>query len=537
METKHFAARSASANADKKTPLDAVSAPAGPFSDLPLPAHPQAPTLVRLEDRGDPFRTALAALQEGVLFLDRQGRIIACNPACEKILGLSQADLTGRTLQDSDWDAVREDGSPLAGDSHPALVALRTGQTQHDVVIGLRHQSGPPSWILLQAEPVFRPGEAAPQAVVCSFADITEARDARLALELAKQEAEEAGHVKDQFVSLMAHDLRAPIAAAMSMVQMVTTDRDPALAEQQRETLRAVYDRLEQQLSLIDEVLKLTRLRTGKLRVRKRPVTAGVLLSVALGLRFQAEQKGQRLINEVPEGLVLAADPILFGHVMQNLVSNAIKFSPPGATVRMFVPPERPGTVAVRDEGVGIEPKRIPDLFRSDVRTSTLGTAGERGTGMGLPLSYDIMAAHGGALRLETEPGKGSTFYADLPTFRPVVLVVDDEVDLRTLFKHYLVRQGCEVIEAGSGEEALDQLQTVHPTLVITDIQMPRLDGFGLLDAIRRNPDTAEIPVIVVTVGTDVEIRDKAFSLGANDFVTKPIVPNDFLPRARRFLT
>jgi CheY-like chemotaxis protein len=318
---------------------------------------------------------------------------------------------------------------------------------------------------------------------------------------------------------------------------MVSSDSEPPLAAAQRETLQAVNTRLQQQLTLIDEVLSLTRLRTGKLRVHKRPIAAGVLLAAVMGFRFQAEQKGVRLVNEVPDSLQLAADPVLFGQVVQNLVSNAIKFSRPGGTVRLFAPPDHAASLAVQDNGVGIDPKRLLDLFRSDVKTSTVGTAGERGTGMGLPLSHDIVAAHGGTLRVESEPGRGSTFYVDMPPYRPVVMVVDDETDLRTLFTRYLARMGCEVIESPNGEEALKLLQTTYPSLIITDIQMPKLDGFGLLDAVRRNPETAEIPVIVVTVGTDVEIRDKAFGLGANDFVTKPITPHDFVPRVRRFLT
>jgi CheY-like chemotaxis protein len=178
----------------------------------------------------------------------------------------------------------------------------------------------------------------------------------------------------------------------------------------------------------------------------------------------------------------------------------------------------------------------VPDLFRADVRTTTVGTGGERGTGMGLPLSHDIVAAHGGTLRVESVVGQGTTVTAELPPHRPVVLVVDDEEDLRALFKRYLLRQGCDVVEAGNGEEALALLKTIDANLIVTDVQMPRLDGFGLLDAIRRNPEIGDTPVIVVTVGTDVETRDRAFALGANDFVTKPIAPHDFLPRVRRFL-
>jgi PAS domain S-box-containing protein len=341
------------------------------------------------------------ALSEGVVIQDREGRVVAANPAAARLIGLNDGDLIGLTSFDPRWEAVREDGSPLPGEEHPAMVALRTGQTQRDTVVGVHKPDHSVTWLSVHSEPVFLPGENSPHAVVTSFTDITHSRHARQALELAKQQAEESGRVKDKFVSLLAHDLRAPIAAAMSMVQMVSSDTEPPLPDPQRETLRTVHDRLAQQLTLIEEVLKMTGLRTGKLRVHKRRVPAGVLIAGAMGLRFQAERKGVRLVNEVGDSLQLAADPVLFGQVMQNLVSNAIKFSKPGSAVRLFAPGDRPDTLAVQDSGVGIDPKRAADLFRSDVKTSTVGTAGERGTGLGLPLSHDIVAAHGGTLRVE----------------------------------------------------------------------------------------------------------------------------------------
>lgn len=490
----------------------------------------------RIEDGGDPFRTALAALREGVFVQDAQGRILASNPAAERILGLTRDALPGNALHPPGWQCVREDGSALSVEEHPAQVALRTGQPQRDAVFGVARPDGTLTWLRVQADPVFAPGGTVPRAVVCSFADITRVRHDREAQERAQREAEEAAHIKDKFVSLLAHDLRGPIAAAMSMVNLVATDESPGLAQEQREALEAVIARLGQQLELIDSVLNIARLRTGKLRVRRRRVAAGVVLAPVASLKPMAQRKGVQLVTEIRDDVPLGVDPILFGQVLQNLVSNAIKFSHPGGTVRIFIPAGRPGTIAVQDSGIGIEPGRVPDLIRADVKTTTPGTAGERGTGMGLPLSHDIVAAHGGTLRVESAPGKGTTVYAELPPFRPVVLVVDDEEDLRSLFKRYLVRQGCEVLEAGNGEEALALLKTVYANLIVTDIQMPRLDGFGLLEAIRRNPEIADTPVIVVTVGTDVETRDRAFALGANDFVTKPIAPHDFLPRVRRFL-
>ena len=491
----------------------------------------------RTEDTGDPFRTSLMALHDGVVLLDREGRLVANNPAAEEILGLLRDPASGQMRFAGNRKPVRPDGTPLPEESLPYVLALSTGAPQRDALLGLQETNGALTWILMHADPVFDPGDSRPKGVVCSFANVTDARHAQESLELAKHEAEESSRLKDKFVSLLAHDLRAPIAAAMSMVDLVASDSRTALSNENLEALLAVNERLKQQLTLIDEVLSITRLRTGKLRVHKRRLPAAVALSAAMGLKRLAEQKGVRLINDLDHSVELAVDPLLFGQVLQNLVSNSIKFTKPGGSVRIFIPPGQGATLAVQDTGVGIPADRLPDLFRTDIKTTTVGTAGERGTGMGLPLSHDIVLAHGGTLRIESEVGKGTTFFVDLPPHHPVVLVVDDEDDLRSLVKRYLVRLGCEVVEAVNGEEALQVLKAVDPALIVADVQMPKLDGFGLLDAVRRNPEIADVPVIIVTVGTDVETRDKAFALGANDFVTKPISPNDFVPRVRRFLT
>lgn len=513
----------------------APDVPKGTETDGP-PGRPGAADASRAEDRGDPFRTALEALHLGVFVQDAQGRLLASNSAAERILGVHPSQLAGGAPRPPGWTCVREDGSALPEEELPSVLALRTGQPRREALLGVSRPGGALTWLRVQADPVFGPGETVPRAVVCSFSDITGMQHDRAAQERARENAEEEARVKDKFVSLLAHDLRGPIAAAMSMVGLVATDQTPGLAREQREALEAVIARLGQQLELIDDVLNITRLRSGKLRVRRRKVTAGVVLAPIAGLVFTAQRKGVRLVNEIRDDAGMAADPVLFGQVLQNLVSNAIKFTNPGGTVRIFIPPGRPGAIAVQDSGIGIEPGRVGDLFRADVRTTTVGTGGERGTGMGLPLSHDIVAAHGGTLRVESVAGQGTTVTAELPPHRPVVLVVDDEADLRALFKRYLQRQGCEVVEAENGEQALALLKTIDANLIVTDVQMPRLDGFGLLDAVRRNPDTGDTPVIVVTVGTDVETRDRAFALGANDFVTKPLAPHDFLPRVRRFL-
>ncbi|MEE8483874.1 MAG: hybrid sensor histidine kinase/response regulator, partial [Nitrospinota bacterium] len=216
--------------------------------------------------------------------------------------------------------------------------------------------------------------------------------------------------------------------------------------------------------------------------------------------------------------------------------SNAIKFSYKGGRITLFRPPGRRTAIAVKDTGTGISEKILPKLFMHEEKTTTTGTAGEKGTGLGLPFCHDIMTAHGGSLTVESAEGVGTTFYAELPPVRPKILFVDDEETIRYLFKESIHEYDLEIIEAENGEIAKRIIERDMPHLVITDISMPIMDGWELLESIRSNSKTAELPVIVLTSISDMESREKAFRMGANDFLAKPLVMEDLIPRVRRFV-
>ncbi|MBI5179162.1 MAG: hybrid sensor histidine kinase/response regulator [Nitrospinae bacterium] len=249
-----------------------------------------------------------------------------------------------------------------------------------------------------------------------------------------------------------------------------------------------------------------------------------------------AEKKNIAIVNTVPPGTRLYADPSLYGEVLQNLLSNAVKFTREGGTVTLFIPPGEPATLAVRDTGTGITPPLLPKLFRYEEKTSTFGTAGEPGTGLGLPLSHEIIQAHGGSIRVESAAGSGSTFYVAIPPVRPVLLIVEDEGAVRYLMKEYLREADLEIVEAENGRQALATLAEREVHLLLTDLKMPVMDGFELLEAVKKNPKTTRVPVIVITSSSDQKTRQKAFNLGADDYVTKPLNPEDLIPRVRKIL-
>ncbi len=369
------------------------------------------------------------------------------------------------------------------------------------------------------------------------FEDITKLKKGEEALRHAKEKAEEATKLKDKFLSIVAHDLRAPFTAIIGNLEMLLKDADHPLNAGQKEILERGMKSAKALVKMTDELLEVSLLQTRNMTPKARFIDGYIATGFVIqSLAPLAAEKGVELVNDVPPGTRLYADDDLFSRVIQNLVSNAIKFCNKGDSIRAFGLKDRASTIAVQDTGVGIEEEYISDIFKYDVKTSTLGTAKEKGTGLGLPLSCEIMQAHSGTLKVDSQKGSGSIFFAELPYIKPRILLVDDESTARFFFKKTLEKIDVEVVEAKNGEEALAVLEKSLIHLIVSDVNMPILNGFQLLDRVKKNARTKSIPVIMVTSDIDMETNEKAIRLGADDFVTKPLKHDDFLPRVRRFV-
>jgi signal transduction histidine kinase len=367
--------------------------------------------------------------------------------------------------------------------------------------------------------------------------EILERKHAEGKLSKAKEEAEEATRLKDRFVSLVAHDLRSPLTVVIGFLKLLQDEASWERRGEVRNILNKSLESGEHMADLIENVLNISKLKAGKITLSHSFLDAHFIADRAItALAPLAEKKKIRVENNVKLKTRIYADPTLFYEVIQNLLTNAIKFCSQGGTITVFVPNGKRGAISVGDNGVGIAPEMISRLFSFETKSSTPGTAGEKGTGLGLPLSNDIMLAHGGTLEVESEKGKGSIFHITLPVVRPVVLVVDDEAASRFLFIHYLKSMDVEIIEAESGRQALDIINNRPVHLIISDINMPGMDGYQLLEKIRANPKTVSLPFIALTSESSMEVREKAFQLGADDFVNKVVEGDDFTVRIGRFV-
>lgn len=374
---------------------------------------------------------------------------------------------------------------------------------------------------------------------VWSFRDITELKRSESDLHQAKEMAEAANRLKDQFVALISHDLRSPLLSIKGMLDIAKTESPEGLLEMGK---NRTFDRIAQSaeglINLTERLLDYSRLQMGEITPDMRFINIRSLAEEQIGrLSHLATIKNIAIRNTLPEAMHIYADPDLYGEVIHNVLSNAIKFTHHGGEITFLS--EGESSLVIRDNGIGIDETMLPCLFNTEVKTSTCGTGGEKGTGLGLPYSFNIMKAHGGNLMVMPMKGAGAEFHIILPQHSSIVLIVDDQDAQRAIMKDMLNKlNNIQVVEAHNGAEALDMLQHIMPAIIITDIQMPVMDGIELVRRIRGLPQFEMVPIVGVTAfagAASSEAREQLQSLGADDIMEKPLAEDEFLPVVARY--
>lgn len=488
-----------------------------------------------LADSAKDYRTVADFTYDWESWIMPDGRYRYVSPSCERVTGYPR-------------ERFMADSRMIFTIIHPDDRELYTSHVGHThnprcpverIKFRIITADGAERWIEHVCQSVFD-GEGNWLGRRASNRDITETVAAEEAMRRAREQAEEATRLKDKFVSLVAHDLRSPLTSILGLLKLLHGDMEGRCSADQKKAFAAVVQSGEHMLRLIDDLLNLGRLKSGKLAPEKVFTDAAAISARAIDMvSLQATRKGVAIHNETPPMLRVHADPALMGEVLQNLLTNAIKFSRAGDTVTLGAAAAKGQvTFAVRDQGPGVDERFIGHLFSIDVKTTAPGSAGEKGTGLGLPYSYEIMKSHGGDMTLITKKGEGSVFYAHLPERRPVAVVADDDQASRALLRMKLDEIGVDCIEADDGAEALAALEERKVDLLITDLGMPRLDGFGLIAAARARPVLAKLPIIAITItgAGSLEAHERVFQLGANDFVNKSLIEADFIPRVRRVI-
>ncbi len=367
----------------------------------------------------------------------------------------------------------------------------------------------------------------------------------------ARQEAERLSALKDEFLATLSHELRTPLNAILGWVQLLHHKKDAAAVAKGLETIER-NARLQAQL--IDDLLDMSRIVSGTVRLEMALVDAATIVEAAVEAARPAAFAKQVEIRTrlARDAARVRADAGRLQQVAWNLLTNAVKFTPPGGHVDVAVVVEQDETVIrVQDDGPGIAADFLPHVFERFRQADASTTRHHGGLGLGLAIVHQLVQLHGGRVDAASDgPGRGAVFTVRLPlawsvdttlppgrmanpvlppAFRPAdlanvrVLVVDDEPDARQLLEHILLLCGARVRLAGDAARAFELLKGEGADVLVSDIGMPRVDGYELIRQVRADPALERLPALALTAFTRSDDRQKALQAGFDDYLPKPV--------------
>jgi signal transduction histidine kinase/ActR/RegA family two-component response regulator len=397
-------------------------------------------------------------------------------------------------------------------------------------------------------------------AVVCYYYDSTRLRDAQEALRYAveaeraaRSEAEQAARLRDEFLATVSHELRSPLNGIFGWAQLLKRSK----MEERifTEGVDAILSSARTQAQIIDDLLDMNRIMTGKLRLDVQDVNLVRVVEEALmTARPSADAKGIRIQTALnPAAGPIMGDAVRLQQVVWNLVGNAVKFTPRGGQVQIVL--ERPNShveLSVCDNGIGIKAEFLPHVFDRFRQANSSSTRQHGGLGLGLAIAKQIVELHGGSIAVSSAgEGKGATFRIELPVtiaksvaerhvpappeiavaddkFRGVrVLIVDDDPGACDVLVRLLLQSGAQAECVHSGQEALDRISAAAPDILLCDVGMPEMDGFTVIQRLRAAGET--FPAIAVTAFARTEDRIRTLQAGFDMHVSKPVDAREVL--------
>ena len=491
----------------------------------------------RLRQAEERMRTLLDSVQDyAICMLALDGEIVSWNAGAQRLFGFAADEIVGRNYACFFPPAEREDGAP---DAH--LEAARVAG-RHEIE-GQRVRRG---GSVFEAHVLITPmtrGDRQPRGYSLVVRDITARKRMEDDLRRRAEELEAANRAKEDFLATLSHELRTPLNAMLGWTRLLRMGRLDA--EGMGRALETIERNAHVQEQLIADILDVSRIVTGKLRLNLRPIDVAPIIAAAVDtVRPTADAKGITLACHIePTGSVLG-DADRLQQVIWNLLTNAVKFTPRGGSVT--VSSGRVGanaTIKVVDTGEGIAPELAPFIFDRFRQGDGSSTRPHGGLGLGLSIVRHIVELHGGQVQAWSEgPNRGATFSVQLPV-RAVqhgepaarragdaplagltILVVDEDPDAREVVSTALAQCGARTAAVATAREAIERLADFRPDVVVSDIATPEEDGYALVRTIRamRTP-AADVPVVALTAFTQPEDRRRALRAGFRHFVHKPV--------------
>lgn len=458
------------------------------------------------------LRAVMASAAEGFIVLDPKGRTEFVNPSAASMLGYEPDQLLDRPLHAA-IHHTKPDGSPYPAVECPVRGSLLQGETHEvrDEVFWRKDGASFP--VEYRSTPIH--WGSGPSGVVVTFVDITERREIE--------------RMKDEFVSVVGHELRTPLTSIRGSLGLMAGGVYGELSEDGRRMLEIAVTNTDRLVRLINEILDIERIESGRAPMVRRLCDLADILREAEELMAPtaAEAEVELSVEGASARLWADADRVL--QTVTNLLSNAVKFSQPGGAVALHaeVRGEEEVVVSVTDRGRGIPPKMLETIFERFAQVDASDSREKGGTGLGLSIARSIVNQHGGRIWAESEPGQGSTFSFALPLVgatafgrgRPRLLVSDFEATSRAHAAQLLRRWGYAVTEAASGEETVRLADAERPAVILVDAGSGG-DAVKVVSALEERDSTRGIPVVIVGGQAAGEGDDSA-----QPWVSKPLDP------------
>ncbi|MBS0444536.1 MAG: PAS domain S-box protein [Proteobacteria bacterium] len=493
-----------------------------------------------LRDSEQRFRSIIDNVPIGMLYTDLQGRLIQTNPSLCELIGYAETELMRLTPADyTHPDDVAEDA------------ALNERLVRGEIPMYRRHKryvskAGAMVWVRATVS-LLRDASGQPQRIVGVVEDITEhlrLQDAERARELA----ESSSRAKSEFLSRMSHELRTPLNAMLGFAQLLELDQRDPLAEPQRMWVSQIQQAGWHLLEMINDVLDLSRIESGNLRLHTETLDVADLADACLAMvQADAGKRGITITQELaPGSLSVLGDATRVKQILTNLLTNAVKYNVDGGRIHVSSRSSDPemSEITVTDTGLGMTAEQMANLFQPFNRLGRERTTQE-GTGIGLVISQRLAELMGGSLWVRSVAGQGSSFVLALPRAldpdtvrsafdalapepaayhrRIVHYVEDNETNVEVMRGILAQRPQVEMQVSVTGLDSLAAIRAHRPDLILLDMHLPDIGGLELLHHFKQDPGTATIPVVVVSADALVQQIEAAFEAGASHYLTKPV--------------
>lgn len=503
------------------------------------------------------YRELFEVAPDAILEVDRDGAIGLVNEEAERLFGYSRTELIGKRVEELLPERYRELHLTHRGHyyNHPVrrpmgsaldLWARKADGTEFPVDIKLSP---------IQTENGLR--------IMCVLRDITERRRTEeqirtlnSSLERRNREVERANQLKSEFLASMSHELRTPLNAIIGFSDLLKEQSTGEANEKQQRYLNHISRGARHLLTLINDILDLSKIEAGRLDLRLEEIRLpDDIEEVFTAIRPLAAAKELRLRNEISSRLEIRADKTRFKQILYNLLSNAVKFTPSGGNI--IVEAHAEGSLLrliVSDTGIGISPNEIDTIFGAFHQAAETTKGVREGTGLGLAITKRLVELHRGRIWVESEVGKSSRFFVEMPLNparekrepkvstggarsrgeKPLVLIVEDEDPARELLTSYLDPEGYDVAWVSSGTDAVNRARQLKPDAITLDIRLGDSSGWEVLHRLKKDPETAHIPAVVISI---LDEPETGFALGASDYLVKPIHKESLLAVLRKHIS